>query len=345
MMQTTKLNGESVIVHNAPVIPGLSLRKFRGPQDYPLMLDLINAAKVVDKIERNDTLEDITRNYSHLVNSDPYQDMLFAEVDGQVAGYCRVEWSINAQGEWLGFHLSFVHPNWREQGIVAIFMNFCEDRLRSKAAELLEQGVLKPEQPRLFSTLVYDTEEAKEDLLNNSGYIPVRHEHLMLRADLENIPAAPLPEGLEVRPVLPEHYRLIWEANVEAFRDHWGFVQPEEEEYKNWLEDRNFDPSIWKVAWDGDQVAGMVQTFINHDENHEYGRLRGWTEGICVRRPWRRKGLARSLLVQSLHRIKERGMQEAALTVDTQNLSGAFRIYESVGFLPVRRQATFRKKF
>jgi ribosomal protein S18 acetylase RimI-like enzyme len=64
-----------------------------------------------------------------------------------------------------------------------------------------------------------------------------------------------------------------------------------------------------------------------------------------VRRPWRRRGLARSLLVQSLHAIKERGMTEAALGVDTQNPTGALRLYESVGFRPVKRFTAYQKSF
>jgi GNAT superfamily N-acetyltransferase len=62
-----------------------------------------------------------------------------------------------------------------------------------------------------------------------------------------------------------------------------------------------------------------------------------------IRRPWQRRGLARALLVQSLRAVRERGMQEAALGVDTQNLSGALNLYESVGFRAVKRWSTYRK--
>src|SRR4030042_329623 len=112
---------ETIAVGNAPEISGLRFRKFRGEQDYPLILAVINAAKGFDQIERNDTLEDITRNYSHLVNCDPYEDMLFAEIDSEMIGYCRSEWAITDKGEWQGFHLAFVHPDWRRQGIGSTF--------------------------------------------------------------------------------------------------------------------------------------------------------------------------------------------------------------------------------
>ena len=39
----------------------------------------------------------------------------------------------------------------------------------------------------------------------------------------------------------------------------------------------------------------MVRNFINHKENQEANRKRGYTENISVRRPWRRQGIAREV--------------------------------------------------
>jgi len=87
----------------------------------------------------------------------------------------------------------------------------------------------------------------------------------------------------------------------------------------------------------------MVLNFINRKENEEYGRQRGYTETICVRRPWRRQGVARALIARSLQTVKAQGMTEAALGVDTQNPSGARRLYESMGFRPVKSHTLYRK--
>jgi hypothetical protein len=89
----------------------------------------------------------------------------------------------------------------------------------------------------------------------------------MVRPDLEDIPEAPMPSGLELRPVRPEHCRAIWEAAVEAFRDLWGSVPRGDDDYQTWLGDDEFQPEIWKVAWDAatGQVAGMVLGFIREE--------------------------------------------------------------------------------
>jgi ribosomal protein S18 acetylase RimI-like enzyme len=152
-----------------------------------------------------------------------------------------------------------------------------------------------------------------------------------------------MPDSLEVRPVKSSQLWQIFEASNEAFQDHWGARDTTQTEFEGWMKDPYFEPRHWKVAWDGDQVAGMVVNFINMAENDEYNRKRGWTDPICVRRPWRRRGLARSLIVQSLRYLKDLGMDEAALGVDTENLSGALRLYEGVGYRHVKRFTTYQK--
>jgi len=71
---------------------------------------------------------------------------------------------------------------------------------------------------------------------------------------------------------------------------------------------------------------------IDHEQNRLYQRQRGYTEYIGVRRPWRRRGLARALIVRSLWLQKAAGMTESALLVDSENQSGANRVYEDCGF-------------
>ena len=41
--------------------------------------------------------------------------------------------------------------------------------------------------------------------------------------------------------------------------------------------------------------------------------------------------------------FKEMGMTETALSVDSENLSGALRLYEGVGYRKVKQQTIYRK--
>jgi len=154
-----------------------------------------------------------------------------------------------------------------------------------------------------------------------------------------------MPPGLEARPGAAGALPPYLGSGGGSFSGHWGFIPPTENGFENFISEPDLDPSLWQVGWDGDQVAGSVLAFINKDENQAYHRLRGYSEGISVRRPWRRRGLARALLVRSLHEFKRRGMQEAALSVDTQNYHSAYRLYESVGFRVVGGYSYFQKEF
>jgi mycothiol synthase len=326
-----------------PDLQGLVFRGFQGEEDYQNILDIINNAKDADGVQRSDTLEQVKLNYAHLHNCDPYQDMLFAEVDGEAVGYCRSWWEITGAGEFVGFSIGFVKAEWRRKGIGRTFLRFTEERAATIARQLVEVGTLPADAPRFYDSFIEEVQVGLEALLLSEGYKAIRYAFSMVRPDLENIPDLPLPPGLEVRPVLPEHYRIIWNASNEAFRDHWGYIPEPEESYQRMIEDPNFDPAPWKVAWDGDQVAGMVLNYILKEENEEYKRKRGYTENISVRRPWRKRGLAKALIALSLKELKERGMTEAALGVDAENLSGALGLYESMGYQVVKRSTIYRK--
>lgn len=338
-MTMEKLAVQAITVADEPEVPGLAFRGFRGEVDYPSMLAVIEASKEVDGTERTDSLEDITRNYQHLHNCDPFQDMVFAEVDGRVVGYGRVWWSQTVNGKRIYSGFTFLEPAWRNKGIRRAMLRHNERRLRQIAADHPQ------DEEHWLEAWASDSEEHWESLLVDEGYEGVRWGFEMVRPDLENVPDLPLPEGLEVRPVPPEQYRAVFDAAKEAFRDSWEFSEDwfSEEDFEAWQQDRTFQPELWQVAWDGDQVAGMVQNFVNEAENKEYGRRRGYTEGICVRRPWRRRGLARALIARSFEVIKDLGMTEAALGVDSQNQNGALQLYKSMGFEVVKRHTTYRK--
>jgi ribosomal protein S18 acetylase RimI-like enzyme len=292
---------------------------------------------VADQIWEGESVADIANQYTHLVNCDPFQDVLCAEVDGEMIGYNRVFWYTEVEGNRLYAHFGFLLPAWRRKGLGRAMLHHSERRLRKIAAEHPADG------PRFLQSEAASTQPGTEALLSGEGYAAVRHEYEMVRETLDDIPPAPLPEGLKVRPVQPEHYQAIWDAKEEAFRDHWGYRPETQEDYQRWLGDEKFDPGLWRVAWYGDQVAGLVGSVISPQENAGYHRERGWIGPVCVRRSWRRRGLAHALLAQSLQALKERGMTEAALGVDTQNVTGALRLYESMGFRAVKRFSLYRK--
>jgi mycothiol synthase len=100
---------------------------------------------------------------------------------------------------------------------------------------------------------------------------------------------------------------------------------------------------LWVVAWDGDLVAGVVQNWIWTAENASLGVARGWLEHISVRRPWRRRGLARAITATALRRLRDAGMDDAMLGVDSENANGALGLYEGLGFAIHSRSSAYRR--
>lgn len=301
------------------------------------MIAVINGCREADQFEQTTTVEDMARFFRHLVNCDPYTDVTFAEVHGKVIGYARVWWEERKDAR-IYAHFALVIPEWRGKGITRSMLLYSEKRLREKAAD-------HPEGERIYQSWADDTEIQWSSLLLREHYQPARYFFFMVRSLSDPIPDVPLPEGVEIRPVQPEHYWPVWRAANEALQDHWGGSDLNDEEFKEWMETPSFDPSMWVVAWDTtiDHIAGVVLSRINEEENKEYNRTRAYMGPIGVRRPYRRQGLASALLARSFKILKAHGMIEVALGVDSENITGAVQLYEKMGFRSVKQSATYRK--
>lgn len=169
-----------------------------------------------------------------------------------------------------------------------------------------------PEIARFLQVNVTQFQTGTAIMLEGSGYQPTRYFYEMVRPTLDDIPEFPLPEGLAIRAVLPEHYPAIWKLGDETSQEEWGYKKPTEDDFQEWMTSPQFQPHLWQVAWEvaTNQVVGQVLTFIHHDENKQFNHKRGYTEGIGVDRSWRRRGLARALISRSLRAQKAAGMTE-----------------------------------
>ena len=83
---TTQSTDEDIIsLPDAPAIPGLRFRHFRGDSDFPLMVAVLEASGPVDQPDHIPTVEELAHRFSNLKNCDPYQDVLVAEIAGRCA--------------------------------------------------------------------------------------------------------------------------------------------------------------------------------------------------------------------------------------------------------------------
>jgi GNAT superfamily N-acetyltransferase len=332
----------SISLEGAPAIPGLSFRHFHGEEDYYPILDVNTRSKIADGLGHDlHTIDTLKYVYGPSPTHDPTKDVLLSEIDGKLVAFTRVFWErLHEDGSRVYSHFGFVVPEWRGKGIGTTQLRWAEARAREIEAAREEAGGAAPS---VLNTYAETGMQATTDLLISQEYKPVRYHFFMMTDDLDHIPDVPMPDGLEIRPVVPEHYRAIWEASAEAFRDHWGASEVDEAGFERFLADPRNEPRLWVVVWDGDQVAGSILNFVNYDYNERTGTQLGYTEDISVRRPWRRRGLARAMLARSMQLHKDNGMTQTGLGVDTENPSGALHLYESMGYKVVTQSTTYQK--
>lgn len=330
--------GELVDLPARPDVAGLVFRRFGGPEDFAGMVEANMAAREAYGIEETVTVEGMTVQYAHLTNSDIERDLLVIELDGRIVGYTRVLWADQRDGVRAYDSVGLLRPELRGRGIGTAMLGWDELRLREIAAGHPDDG-----RPRVLQAETFDADEYNVRLLGRHGYEPVRRGYEMVRPDLEGIPVAPPLDGLEIRAVDAAAVRAVWEADIEAFRDHWGEIDESEEAWLRFRDDPLMDPDLWVVAFDGGEIAGLVLNVIDPADIARKGLARGALASVAVRRPWRRRGLARALIADSLRLLRDRGMTSATLGVDGENPNQAMRLYEDCGFRIVNSFTTWRK--
>jgi mycothiol synthase len=239
---------------------------------------------------------------------------------GQVAAYSVAF----AHGETLELD-GFVHPDFQGRGLGAWLVARAEERTR-------ELGL-----PKLY-TFSLAADEKAHRLFAQFGMRELRRYYRML-IELDAPPPPPeWPGGLHVSSFEVDQAKAFHDAMVEAFEDEWNFVAMSFEEWRELrlVKDPDFDPSLWFLVRDGDEIAAIMR-----NEPDRSGA--GFVGAIGVRKPWRRRGIAMALLRHAFAEFYRRGKRKVALGVDAENPTGATRLYERAGMHVAFEAVTFGK--
>ncbi len=239
-------------------------------------------------------------------------------------------WRPHATGEIIADH--YVHPDHRGRGLCEVLFDTIEARAVEFAATLA---------PGVSAGLVLWAEPSIAECyaaLDARGFAVTR-QFFEMRIDLGDElqepgwPAGITPRTLRVDRDEPQ----LHAADTEAFSEHFLYEPRAYEEWRHHHVDRpDFDPELWFIAWDGDEIAGYAAASVADDG--------GMVGDLAVRRPWRGRGLGLALLLEEFRTLAARGVTVVRLFVDGQNATGAVALYEKAGMRIARHFDVLAKR-
>jgi mycothiol synthase len=265
--------------------------------------------------------EDTMRMWLTGPRLNPETDIRVAVAEGALRGYVDV-----ADDPHPVYAVDLRVPPSESDDVRATLMDWAERRVKEREGEVVRFDAASVDEPMTR-------------LLQSGGHRLIRHFYRMRIEFDGDLPEPQWPEGITVRPGVVGDAATAYEAHQESFADHWEFSPMPFEEWKHvFMSDPRFDPSLWFVV-----EAGAETVAIALCREHEGEPGLGWVAVLGVRKPWRRRGLGRALLLHSFHEFRRRGFHAAALGVDAESLTGANRLYESVGMRVIRRFDVYEK--
>ena len=271
---------------------------------------------------------------------EPYFDLAvdarLAEVEGEVAAWGRIWHQPSGEREERAYLFGSVDPAHRGKGIGSAVLSWQIGRARER---LQSAG---PTLPRFIRAQAYDFEQAAHRLFARHGLIPVRYNDELLR-DLDALPAPPAINGIAIIPWDSARSEEARSAQNDAFADHWGSTPRDQAAWEHLLASYGTRLDLSFLAVAGDRIVGVCRNGFFPEDEAVHGRRDGWIIQVSVVRSQRRRGIASALIKASLDAFKRVGFTHSALGVDSENPTGAYHLYERLGYRPMRRSVTYQR--
>jgi mycothiol synthase len=240
-------------------------------------------------------------------------------LDGEVVAYTRARRErdlANLEDE------SCVHPAARGLGVGSNLLDLAEGWARDRGLARIQMHVVSDDGRRLAE---------------DRGHELVRYFWRMEIDLADEVPKPEQPQGIVLRAYRPGNDdQALHAAHQDAFAEHWEFTPEPLAEWLKWRVERSdYHPALWRLATDGEEIAGAALCFGE--------RNLGWILDLFVRQPWRQIGLGDALLRSGFRALRLRGHTRVGLEVDSENETGATRLYERAGMRITRRYATYEK--
>ncbi|MCP9484648.1 MAG: GNAT family N-acetyltransferase [Gaiellaceae bacterium MAG52_C11] len=293
--------------------------------DLDAVLELMRAADIAVAGDSDWTASELVETWADL---DLARDAWVLELDGRVVGYADFSTRggrLNADG--------YVQPELRGRGIGSEIVRLTEERAKEEESNV-------PAGERVYlQNATLNQDELTVSFYRERGYEAVRGFRGMV-IELEEAPVPAAVPGIEIRPYRhPDEARTYHAAHQESFAGHWEHrPTPWQEWEKKWFGRETFDPTLWWVAADGEEIAGLVFGEQRRDPDQ------GWVDVLGVRPAYRRRGIAEALLTTAFAEFFRRGERKVGLGVDAESPTGATRVYERAGMRTLWHAIVYEKE-
>lgn len=311
----------------------LHVRPFVKDVDEPIWVEILNAAyREHEAWWRATTVEEMLLE-ERRPNFD-FEGRYIAELGGKPVGIVHAHVD-RLRKEKKGFIFTLcVMPEFRGLGV--------EEELAETAInELKTRGMI------VVQTWTDYKRTDRIQLLKELGFEVVRRESDM-EMDLANIPSN-IGENAEIvirtlRKDVEEDIKLLNRLNNECFRDHFNYRPSTLEETRHHLlSDTRIKQKEYFFAALDRETVGYIGVGIDEKYNIEKNVKNGFILSIGVLKPYRRKGIGTSLMLQGLKSLQAREMTKAMLDVDNLNPTNAINLYEKIGFQVIKKYQFWEK--
>ncbi len=225
-----------------------------------------------------------------------------------------------------------VDPDHRRRGIGTRLIGWQMQRARS----VLES--YGHDLPRFMRVEAFDWLDSHH-LYAASGFEPVRWMQEMVRS-LGQIPARAAIPGITIVPWSDRHSEPARRVSNAAFADHWGSTPKSAETWKERIAGFGCRLDLSFLAMAGDEPVGLVLNGHYEGDEAVTGRVDGWIDLLAVLGEFRKRGVASALIQRSLEAFRAEGFSHAMIGVDSDNPTGASRLYQKLGFEVTHRTIT-----
>lgn len=224
---------------------------------------------------------------------------------------------------------AFVLPEYDGRGLGGLLLDLIEARALEITADTGSS---------LLGMYASNVNTAKRDLLTRRGFEP-SHTRLRLKIDLAR--REPVESGVDEKFTIRVFDPRTDEPGVRTVMDDAfsGRARYSRRRLEEWLDVRvahpAYEPDLWRVACDGDEVVGAILVY-------DVGGT-GYVSNLGVRPEWRGRGVGQALLLEAFAALRDRGQMRVVVGIDAEDTPDARRLYERVGMRVAEQHDWFTK--